>query len=249
MLTKRHKKASILNLQPFGRECHIHIHIPVSNRPPGSKLLQRAEKDILVGYRKTSQQFRIYVQEEGRICVSADVEFQPFTAFKLNADRTPPSTLPQIERDQEVTQVTVTLNTLRNSFGKNFKILNLPNEQDSSYTSRILSHQQLSKTEASEFPTAEMLANHSNQENIIHSSAHPRRTVWSRVFDDTLTGDWWKGRRDPPVSGQSSVNSHKLNSAETVMISILDVSKPRSYHGAKFSVHRDEWKKAFDSKM
>ncbi|KAI0999528.1 hypothetical protein K3495_g8668 [Podosphaera aphanis] len=145
------KKPSILNFQPFGRECYVHI--PVSKRPSASKLLQRAEK-----------------------------------ASKLNADRTPPSSLPQPERVQEIPPVTVTLSTLKNGSGKNYYLSNLPREQGSSNASEMSSHQQLHETVPS---TAEMLANHSEQAEITQSTS-PGRSVRPRVIENITTGDWWK---------------------------------------------------------
>lgn len=127
--------------------------------------------------------------------------------------------------------------------------MNFPHEQDSSYASGIPSNQHLSNTATPESHTVEMQANHLNQENIIHSSSCPRRTVHPQVFEDTITGDWWKRLRVSPVSGQPSVDSSYLNSAETATTSILVVPEPRSYHEAKSSVHWDEWKKINDCEM
>ncbi|KAI1006263.1 hypothetical protein K3495_g1957 [Podosphaera aphanis] len=62
-------KPSILNFQPFGRECYVHT--PSAKRPGGSKLLQRAEKGLFVGYAKVPQQYRIYVpvRKEEDMCI------------------------------------------------------------------------------------------------------------------------------------------------------------------------------------
>ncbi|KAI0993437.1 hypothetical protein K3495_g14747 [Podosphaera aphanis] len=218
------KKPSILNFQPFGR----------------------AEKGIFVGYTRTSQQYRIFAQEKRRICVSADVEFKPFIASKLNADRTPPSSLPQPERVQEIPPVTVTLSTLKNGSGEDYYLSNLPREQGSSNASEMSSHQQLHETVPS---TAEMLSNHSEQAEITQST-RPRRSVRPRVIENIITGDWWRKRRGEPTSGQPGINNpSNLNRTETAIISILEVPEPRSYHEAKFSVHWDEWKIAFDNEM
>lgn len=42
------KKPTIQHLHPFGQKCYVHI--PVENRPPGTKLAPRAVEGIMVGY-------------------------------------------------------------------------------------------------------------------------------------------------------------------------------------------------------
>ncbi|KAI1003284.1 hypothetical protein K3495_g4916 [Podosphaera aphanis] len=121
------KKPSIMNFQSFGRECYVHI--PSAKRPAGSKLPQRAEKGLFVGYTKVPQQYRIYVPEKRKICVSADVEFKPFSASKTETE--PPS-------------IKTTLVTWRNGLGID-KSTNLPQLQGSQHESEISPQQQLNK--------------------------------------------------------------------------------------------------------
>ncbi|CAJ2645143.1 unnamed protein product [Trifolium pratense] len=69
------QKPTINHLQPFGRQCYVHI--PKAKRSSGCKLLPRAEKGIFVGYTNVLHQYRIFIPENGRIVVSADVRFPP----------------------------------------------------------------------------------------------------------------------------------------------------------------------------
>ncbi|KAI1005119.1 hypothetical protein K3495_g3098 [Podosphaera aphanis] len=93
-----------MNLQPFGRECYVHI--PSAKRPAGSKLLQRAEKGLFVGYTKVPQQYRIYMPEKRKICVSAEIVFNPFPASQLNAGPTLPSSFPPPITETKTPRVT-----------------------------------------------------------------------------------------------------------------------------------------------
>ncbi|KAI0991287.1 hypothetical protein K3495_g16900, partial [Podosphaera aphanis] len=136
------KKPSIMNFQPFGRECYVHI--PSAKRPAGSKLLQRAEKGLFVGYTKVPQQYRIYVPEKRKICVSADVEFKPFSASQSSADLTLPSSIPQSRTEKEPPSIKTTLVTWRNGLGID-KSTNLPQSQDSQHESEISPQQQLNE--------------------------------------------------------------------------------------------------------
>lgn len=69
------KKPSIHHLQPFGRECYVHI--PEDKRPAGSKLSPRAMKGIFIGYTATDRHYRVFLPSEKRTVVSYDVFFPP----------------------------------------------------------------------------------------------------------------------------------------------------------------------------
>ena len=74
----RDEKPSIQHLHPFGSECYVHI--PTERRPPGSKLLPRAEKGIFVGYPNDSiHLLKIYFPTRNKIQISPsrDVSFAP----------------------------------------------------------------------------------------------------------------------------------------------------------------------------
>jgi hypothetical protein len=69
----RGEKPTIQHLPPFGRECYIHIQ--VEKRPPGSKLLPRAEKGIFVGYTESIHIYKVFVPSRKHLFTSRDVKF------------------------------------------------------------------------------------------------------------------------------------------------------------------------------
>lgn len=68
-------KPSIHHLQPFGRDCYVHI--PKAKRPAGSKLSPRAIKGIFTGYTNVEHHYRVWIPAEKRSVISADVFFPP----------------------------------------------------------------------------------------------------------------------------------------------------------------------------
>ena len=68
-------KPTIHHLQPFGRECYIHI--PKDKRPPGSKLSPRAQRGLFVGYTNVNHHYRVFIPQDKRTAVSGDVFFPP----------------------------------------------------------------------------------------------------------------------------------------------------------------------------
>ena len=74
-------RPAISHLQPFGRECYLHI--PKAKRGAGSKRLPRAQKGLFVGYTDVCHQYRIFLPEEKRTTVSADVHFPPSSPVVL----------------------------------------------------------------------------------------------------------------------------------------------------------------------
>ena len=76
------------------------------------------------------------------------------------------------------------------------------------------------------------------------------RTVRPRVFDDTITGEWWKRSRvhsSPRLP--ESINMVDGIEEESALISISDVREPKSYSEAKSSPQWSDWEKAFQDEM
>ena len=71
-------KPKISHLQPFGKDCYVHI--PEEHRPPGSKLLLRAEKGIFFGYTNSHSIYKIQIpSRKHTMTVNArDVEFHGY---------------------------------------------------------------------------------------------------------------------------------------------------------------------------
>lgn len=78
------EKPVIDHLQPFGTKCFVHI--PKAKRTAGSKLNPRAELGMFVGYTETMHQYRIFIPENGKVTVTADVSFPPYSSSQ---DKTP----------------------------------------------------------------------------------------------------------------------------------------------------------------
>jgi hypothetical protein len=64
-------KLYVGHLHPFGANCYVHI--PVEARKPGTKLLDRAEKGIFVGYGRNDKTLRVYVPARNMVLESRDV--------------------------------------------------------------------------------------------------------------------------------------------------------------------------------
>jgi transposase InsO family protein len=64
-------KPYVGHLHPFGANCYVHI--PVEARKPGTKLLDRAEKGIFVGYGRNDKTLRVYVPARNVVLESRDV--------------------------------------------------------------------------------------------------------------------------------------------------------------------------------
>jgi hypothetical protein len=64
-------KPHVGHLHPFGSDCYVHI--PVEARKPGTKLLDRAEKGIFVGYGRNDETLRVYVPARNVVFESRDV--------------------------------------------------------------------------------------------------------------------------------------------------------------------------------
>ena len=68
-------KPSIQHLQPFGRECYIHV--PYQKRKDGKKLSPRAQRVIFTGYTNTINHYRVFLPDRKKTIVSADIFFPP----------------------------------------------------------------------------------------------------------------------------------------------------------------------------
>ena len=80
------EKPSIKHLQPFGRECYVHI--AKEQRPAGTKLLPRAYEGKFVGYKEaTDKIYRIYIPSKRRIIETRQVTFAPLTDSRAKYDQ------------------------------------------------------------------------------------------------------------------------------------------------------------------
>jgi hypothetical protein len=68
-------KLSIQHLQPFGRECYIHV--PYQKRKDGKKLTPRAQRAIFTRYTNTINHYRVFLPDTKKTIVSADIFFPP----------------------------------------------------------------------------------------------------------------------------------------------------------------------------
>ena len=68
-------KPSIQHLQPFGRECYIHV--PYHKRTDGKQLSPRAQRAIFTGYTNVSHHYRVFLPGTKKTIVSADTFFPP----------------------------------------------------------------------------------------------------------------------------------------------------------------------------
>lgn len=74
------EKPRIKDLHPFGIQAFVHI--PKEARAPGSKLLERAERGIFVGYGRTTKTARVFLPSRNRIIETRDVRYETFKTFK-----------------------------------------------------------------------------------------------------------------------------------------------------------------------
>ncbi|KAI0992034.1 hypothetical protein K3495_g16152, partial [Podosphaera aphanis] len=75
------KKPTIHHLQPFGRNCYVHIH--KDSRPPRTKLLPRALEGKFVGYTKSNKIFRIWIPSKNKVIESPTVKFAPLDSGEV----------------------------------------------------------------------------------------------------------------------------------------------------------------------
>ncbi|KAI0991193.1 hypothetical protein K3495_g16994, partial [Podosphaera aphanis] len=161
------------HLQPFGRECFVHI--PKAKRLAGTKFLPRAQKGLFVGYTEALNHYRIFIPENGKVIVSADVNFPPYTMTqKLPVSKLPENLIPKntsiIWKNHPTTtqQNLVTQNESSGNTGSE-GVIETHDNTDSS----------------SDLPV----------QNSIQSGAPPiqstrsRRHIRPRVFNDTITGE------------------------------------------------------------
>jgi hypothetical protein len=75
------KKPKIGHFRIFG--CLTYSHVPSEKR---TKLKPKTEKGILVGYSKTSKDFRIYIPSLRKTVVRRDVRYEEDRAFRRSRD-------------------------------------------------------------------------------------------------------------------------------------------------------------------
>ena len=78
------RKPSIKHLQPFGRQCYVHI--PEEIWPSGSKLFARSVEGKFVGYTKSNQIYRVWIPSTHQIRESRDVKFPPIPEKTISFD-------------------------------------------------------------------------------------------------------------------------------------------------------------------
>ena len=223
-------KPSINHLQPFGRECYVHI--PIASRPSGSKLLPKAMKGIFVGYTEVNHQYRIFVQEKRKLYISADVTFP---AVKLTTEKT--NNFPNVMNAPIHSSVSQETSSISFTNEHEHQIQNLLH-QDPSHTSHPES-QQSSSTSTRMSIDSEPIASpipqdaQAHTQEIMSVNSRPKRTIRPRTFDDTITGDWWNTSRDPPQPNSSISTS--VNDQEFAMANIPDELEPKTYNCAKVS--------------
>ncbi|KAI0996197.1 Retrovirus-related Pol polyprotein from transposon TNT 1-94 [Podosphaera aphanis] len=248
-------KPSILHLQPFGRECYVHI--PKAKRPAGSKLLPRAERGLFVGYTKVNHQYRIFVPEKSQVVISADVKFAPPPMHQANTESELVDSQHSVA-DSKHSSPPLMVATWTNSDDEpGTEDTNTLQQLDADHTAESLPAQSLSEPPISQphspqeststvLPHRQITMRQQNSPIVTRSG----RQVRTRRFDDTITGEWWKSSSSNPSSQQpSSENSSDIQDAEGAMISVLEISEPRSYSEAKKSSHWHEWNKAFEDEI
>jgi transposase InsO family protein len=70
------EQPSIGHLHPFGQE--VYVHIPKEARKPGTKLLHRAEKGIMVGYTASNKIYRVYIPLRHVVTEVRHLKFKPY---------------------------------------------------------------------------------------------------------------------------------------------------------------------------
>ena len=106
------KKPQISHLQPFGRECYVHI--PKESRPSGSKLLPRSEKGIFIGYTESPTIYKVYLTNRCHTTTVGvkDVIFAPLKP--TTSSMPPPTEQPEVTAKlstPSTTSITVPLHT------------------------------------------------------------------------------------------------------------------------------------------
>lgn len=84
-------------------------------------------------------------------------------------------------------------------------------------------------------------------QNTISSRIRPRRLIRPRVYNDTITGEWWKSCRVQSLQTRS--RTENIPEEESAMLSILEIPEPRSHRGAKNSPHWSDWEKELEDEI
>jgi len=63
------------HLEPFGRECYIHV--PYQKRTYGKKLSPRAQRAIFTGHTNVPHHYRVFLPDTKKTILSADIFFPP----------------------------------------------------------------------------------------------------------------------------------------------------------------------------
>lgn len=250
------KKPSILHLHPFGRECYVHV--PMAKRPLGSKLLPRAEKGVFVGYTEVDHQYRVFVSERKKIVISADVKFLPYRVDK-SVSKTTSTLTPHVMNNPDSETPSLMSDSWPSSLniGKAQDTRNIHQNQDPNHTvqSNLInsSSQEPSfspaetQVEPQPTTTSSSQCNSFNETPVASVNSRPKRTIRTRAFEDTITGEWWKTLRDLPQT--VSQNSLGGNGNELAMLNVSEESEPSSYSDVKASPKWEFWEKAIEEEM
>ncbi|KAI0994735.1 hypothetical protein K3495_g13446 [Podosphaera aphanis] len=241
------QKPSIIHLQPFGRDCVVHI--PLDKRPSGSKLLSRADKGIFVGYTDVDHQYRIFILDKRHIVVSADVKFSPYARENNVANTTHTSQI--MNNSSRVSTPMVCLNSpiISSNLGhEQDRDSQIPSPTVPSESQDLLPESDIEPEPESDSSSLSLPPSNAatNSHNFAISS-RPKRAIRARTFEDTITRECWKTSRDLPLP--DSHNSNTNNVQELAMVNIHDESEPRSYGSAKASPNWDHWNVAFEEEM
>ncbi|KAI0991328.1 hypothetical protein K3495_g16859, partial [Podosphaera aphanis] len=192
-------------------------------------------------------QYRIFNPQDKRIIRSADVKFIPFSNknkdCELSLNQTEQLTdSPDQSRTVSLPTLTQTIAPVNTSTVSDISITNsVENQNQTPHIAPLNDHISNSITSSTDDGSS-----NSEQNNLI--TTRPKRLTRPRVFDDTITGEWWKTSRGSS-STKATLQENLNGNQESAMVSILSIPEPQDYNEAKHSPHWDEWKKAFDDEI
>lgn len=96
------KRPSIAHLLPFAQP--VYVHIPTEARKPGTKLLDRAEHGLIVGYGMSTKIYRVYIPARRVITESRNIRVAPQNV-KPQHEFTMEETAPQPEQPRPLQQL------------------------------------------------------------------------------------------------------------------------------------------------
>lgn len=97
---------SIAHLHTFGKK--VYVHIPVENRPSGSKLQPRAVEEIFMGYTNSSNIYRIYIPAKRVVHMTRQVTLPVTKSWGATVEFKQPSISSQIPSSNVEAKPTLT---------------------------------------------------------------------------------------------------------------------------------------------